>query len=50
MSKRHNPQLWQSLPAKELNKLKQRADFVAISKQIDTLTMDIQWKNTENEK
>ena len=50
MSKRRNPQLWQSLPAKEQDNLEQREDFVAINDQIESLTNDIQQENVEDEK
>ena len=50
MLKRRNLQLWQSLPVKEQDNLKQHADFVTISEQINTLTTDIQRKNAEDKK
>lgn len=50
MSKRRNPQLWQSLPAKEQDNLEQRADFVGINDRIDSLTKDIRQTNAEDKK
>ena len=50
ISKHRNPQLWQSLPAKEQDNLKQREDFIAINDQIKSLTNDIQQENVEDEK
>ena len=50
MTKRRNPQLWQSLPAKEQDNLEQRADFVEINDRINSLTKDIRRTNAEDEK
>lgn len=50
MSLRRQPQLWQSLPAKEQYDLEQRPDFVAIGDEIQSLTEEIGRTDAEERK